>query len=247
MAFGPITSWQIEGGKVEVVTNFLFLVSKITVDGDCSYEIRRRLLLGRKAMTKNLDSGLKNRDITLPTKVCIVKAMVFPVVMYGCESWTVKKAECQRSGPLNCGAGEDSWNSPGQQGDQTSQSLGRSTLNIHWKDWCCSWSSSIMVIWCEQMTLWKSPWSWERLRAEGEEDFKGWDGWTPSPMQWIWTWAILGRCWGTGRPAVLQSMGSKRVRHDWVTGWLDNNHLSLSLSTHTYTHTHTHYLDEMVG
>ena len=93
---------------MEVVTNFLFLVSKITVDGDCSYEIRRRLLLGRKAMTKNLDSGLKNRDITLPTKVRIVKAMVFPVVMYGCESWTVKKAECQRSGPLNCGVGEDS-------------------------------------------------------------------------------------------------------------------------------------------
>ena len=90
------------------MTNFLFLVSKITVDGDCSYEIRRRLLLGRKAMTKNLDSGLKNRDITLPTKVHIVKAMVFPVVMYGCESWTVKKAECQRRGPLNCGAGEDS-------------------------------------------------------------------------------------------------------------------------------------------
>ena len=107
MASGPITSWQIEGGKVEVVTDFL-LGSKITMDGDCSHEIRRRLLLGRKAMTKNLDSGLKNRDITLPTKVCIVKAMVFPVVMYGCESWTVKKAECQRSGPLNCGAGEDS-------------------------------------------------------------------------------------------------------------------------------------------
>ena len=93
MASGPITSWQIEGKKVEVVTDFLFLTSKITVDGDCSHDIRRQLLLGRKAMT-NLDSVLKSRDRTLPTKVRIVKAMVFPVVMYGCESWIVKKAEC---------------------------------------------------------------------------------------------------------------------------------------------------------
>ena len=94
MASGPITSWQIEGEKVEVVTDFLFLGSKIIVGGDCSHEIRR-LLLGRKAMT-NLDSVLKSRDVTLPTKVCIVKAMVFPVVTYGCEGWSVKKAECQR-------------------------------------------------------------------------------------------------------------------------------------------------------
>ena len=93
MASSPITSWQIEGEKVEAVTDFLFLGSKITADGDCSHEIRRHLLLGRKAVT-NLGSVLKSRDITLPTKVCIVKAMVFPVVTYGCESWTIKKAEC---------------------------------------------------------------------------------------------------------------------------------------------------------
>ena len=109
MAPSPITSWEIEGEKVEAVTDFLFFNSKITVDGDCSHEIRRSLLLGRKAMT-NLDSVLKSRDITLLTKVHIVKAMVFPVVTYGCESWTVKKAECQRlcQTPSNCGAGEDS-------------------------------------------------------------------------------------------------------------------------------------------
>ena len=95
MASGPITSWQIEGGKVEAVIYFIFLGSKISADGDCSHEIKRHLLLGRKA-TKNLDSILKSRDITLPTKVCLVKAMVFPIVMYGCESWTVKKAECQK-------------------------------------------------------------------------------------------------------------------------------------------------------
>ena len=92
MASGPITSWEIDGETVETVKDFIFLVSKITADGDCSHEIKRHLLLGRKAMT-NLDSILKSRDITLPTKVRIVKAIVFPVVMYGCESWTVKKAE----------------------------------------------------------------------------------------------------------------------------------------------------------
>ena len=95
VAFGPIMSWLIEGEKVEAVTDFLLLGSKLTADGDCSHEIRRRLLLGKKAMT-NLDSVLKSRDITLPTKVHLVKAMVFLVVMYGCESWTVKKAEHQR-------------------------------------------------------------------------------------------------------------------------------------------------------
>ena len=92
MASGPITSWEIYGETVETVSDFIFLGSKITADGDCSHEIRRCLLLGKKAMT-NLDSILKSGDITLPTKVCLVKAMVFPVVMYGCESWTIKKAE----------------------------------------------------------------------------------------------------------------------------------------------------------
>ena len=92
MASGPITSWEIDRETVETVLGFIFLVSKITADGDCSHEIKRRLLLGRKVMT-NLDDIFKSRDITLPTKVHLVKAMVFPVVMYGCESWTVKKAE----------------------------------------------------------------------------------------------------------------------------------------------------------
>ena len=94
MASGPITSWQIDGETVETVTDFILGGSKITADGDCSHNIKRRLLLGIKVMT-NLDSILKSRDITLPTKVCLVKAMVFPVVMFGCESWTIKKAECR--------------------------------------------------------------------------------------------------------------------------------------------------------
>ena len=96
MAPGPITSWEIDGETVEAVTDFIFLGSKITADGDCSHEIKRRLLFGRKVMT-NLDSILKSRDITLQTKVLLVKAMVFPVVIYGCESWTVRKAECRNN------------------------------------------------------------------------------------------------------------------------------------------------------
>ena len=95
MASGPITSWEIDGETVYTVSDFIFLGSKITADGDCSHEIKRRLLLGRKVMT-NLDSIFKSRDVTLPTKVHLVKAMVFPVVMYGCESWTIKKAESRR-------------------------------------------------------------------------------------------------------------------------------------------------------
>ena len=122
MAAGPITSWQIDGETMETVTDFLFLDSKISVDGDCCHEIKGCLLLIRKAVT-NLDSILKSRDFTLPTKVHLVKAMVFPVVMYGCESWTVKKAECRRIDAFELWC----WRrllieSLGQQGDQTSQS-----------------------------------------------------------------------------------------------------------------------------
>ena len=114
MASGPITSWQIDGETMETMTDFIFLSSKITADGDLSHEIQRCLLLGRKAMT-SLDSILKSRNITLPTKVCLVKAMVFPAVMYGCESWTIQKELML----LNCGVGEDSSEFLGLQGDQT--------------------------------------------------------------------------------------------------------------------------------
>ena len=107
MASSPITAWQIDGETMETVSDFISWGSKITADGDCSHEIKGRLLLGRKVMT-NLDSILKSRDIILPTKVHLVKAMVFPVVIYGCESWTVKKAERRRMMLLKCGVGEDS-------------------------------------------------------------------------------------------------------------------------------------------
>ena len=107
MASGPFTSWQIDGETMETVKDFIFLGSRIAVDSDCSCEIKRRLLFKRKAIT-NPDSVLKSRDIALPTKVCLVKAIVFPAVMYGCESWTVKKLSAKELMLLNCGAGEDS-------------------------------------------------------------------------------------------------------------------------------------------
>ena len=107
MASSPITSWQIDGETVEIVSDFIFLGSQITADGDCSHEIKRCLLLGREVMT-NLDSILKSRGITFPTKVCLVKAMVFPVVMYGCGNWTIGKLSAKELMLLNCGVGEDS-------------------------------------------------------------------------------------------------------------------------------------------
>ena len=121
MASSPITSWQIDGETVEMVADTIFLGSKITADGDCSHEIKRCLLLRRRAIT-NLDSILKSRDITLPTKVRLVKAMVFPVVMYGCESCTIKKAECRRNDAFEVGCWRRVLRVPWLQGDQTSQS-----------------------------------------------------------------------------------------------------------------------------
>ena len=121
MSSGPITSWQIDRETMETVTDYILGGSIITADGDCSHEIKWHLLLGRKAMT-NLDRIIKSRDIVLPIKVHLVKAMVFLVVMYGCESWTIKKIECWTLMLLNCGVGEDCWESPGLQGDPTSPS-----------------------------------------------------------------------------------------------------------------------------
>ena len=174
MASSPITSWQIDG---ETVTDFIFLGSKITVDGECSHEIKRHLLLGRKAMT-NLDSILKSRDITLLTKVHIVKAMVFPVVMYGCESWTIKKAECQRLDAFELWC----WKRLESPLDSKEIKPVNPKGNIHWKDWC--WSSNTLATSYEESIHWKRPWCWERLKAGGEGDNRGWDGWMASSTQW---------------------------------------------------------------
>ena len=133
LASGPITSWEIDGETVETVSDFIFGGSKITEDGDCSHEIQRRLLLGRKVVT-NLDSILKSRDITLPTKVCLVKAMVFPVVMYRCEIWTVKKVECQRTDVFELWYWRRLLRVPWTARRSNQFVLKRSVLGIHWKD-----------------------------------------------------------------------------------------------------------------
>ena len=170
----------------------MFLGSKITADGDCSHEIKRRLLLGRKVMTK-LDSILKSRDITLPAKVRQVKAMVFPVVMYGCESWTVKKAERQRIDAFELWCWRRLLRVPwtarrSKQSILKEISPGCSLIF----DWCWSWNSSTLATWCEELTHWKRPWCWEGLGAGGGGDDRGWDGWMASPTQWTWVWVNSG-------------------------------------------------------
>ena len=144
----------------------IFLGSKTTADGDCSHEIKRRLLLGRKVMT-NLNSMLKNRDITLPTKFCLVKAMVFPVITYGWESWTIKKSWVLKNWCFWTVVKKDSWESLGL-GDPTSPSYRRSVQGVHWRDWFWSWNSNTLTTWCKTLTPLKRPWCWERLRADGD-------------------------------------------------------------------------------
>ena len=141
--------------------------SKITADGDCSHEIKRRLLLGRKVMT-NLDSILNSRDITLLIKVHLVKAMVFPVVMYGCESWTIKKAEHWRTDAFELWCWRRLLRVPWTARRSNQSLLKESVLNVYWKDWCWSWNFNIPATWWEELTHWKRPWWWERLKA-GEE------------------------------------------------------------------------------
>ena len=168
----------------------------------------------------NLDSILKSRDITFLTNVHIIKAMVFPVVIYGCESWTIKTAEHWKMMLLNYGFGEDSWECLGLH-NHTSHSLRKSVLNIHWKDWCWSWNSNTLVTLFEELTHLKRPWCWERLKTGGEGDDRGWDGCMASPTQWIWVWASSGSWWWTRVPCVLQSVGLQS--QTWLTDWTDLN------------------------
>ena len=211
MAFGPITLWQIDGETMETVRDFFFLGSKITADGNCSHEIKRHLLLGRKAMT-NLDSILKN--ISLPTKVHLVKAMVFPVVMYGCQSCTIKKAECRRTdafelcfwekileSPLNCKEIQP----VNPKGNQSWIFIGRTDTE-----------AETAILW-EELTHWTRPWCWERLKAGGEGDDRGRDGWMASLTQWTWVWASLGDSEGQGSLACCSPWGCKESD---TTEWL---------------------------
>ena len=164
----------------------------------CSHESKRHLLLGSKAMI-NLDSILKSRDITLPTKVRLVKTMVFPVVMYGCESWTIKKVECWKidAFELLCWGRllRVSW---------TARRLNQwilKEISLELKDRC--WSSNTLAPWLEELTHYKRPCCWKRMKAGGEGDDRGWDGWMASLTQWTRVWASSRRWWRIGKPGIL--------------------------------------------
>ena len=158
----------------------------------------------------NRDSILKSRGITWPTKVRLVKALVLPVIMYECESWTIKKAERQRIDAFELWCWRRLLRVPWTARRSTSPFWRRSVLSVHWKDWCWSWCSSTLVTWCDGRT---NSW-WERLKAGGEGDDRGRDGWMASSTQWIWVWVDSGSWWWTGRPGVLWFMGSQRVEHE---------------------------------
>ena len=191
----------------------IFWGSKVTEDGDCSRQIKRCLLLGRKAMT-NINSVLNNTDITLPTKVHIVKAMVFPVIMYGCESWIIKAAECWRidDSELWC------W------GRLLKSPLANKIKPVHPKG-NQAWifiertDAEAPILWSPNAKnrLIRRLWCWAKLKAAGEGDDRGWDGWMASLIQWTRVWASSRKWWRIGKPGVLQSTGPQRVRHDWVT------------------------------
>ena len=206
MASGPITSWQIDG---ETVADFIFLGSKLTADGDCSHEIKRHLLLGRKVMT-NLDSILQSRDITLPTKVCLVKAMVFPAVVYGCESWTVKKAERWRIDAFELWCWRRLLRVP-----WTARRSNQSILKEISPG--CPLEGVMLKLKLQYFGhLMRRVDSFEKTPMLGKtecrrrERWKGWDDWMASPTQWTWVWVDSGSWWWTGRPGTLWFMQWQR-------------------------------------
>ena len=167
----------------------------------------------------------------MPTKVRLVKVMVFPVVRYGCESWTIKKAGCRRIDAFELGCWRRLLRVPWTARRSNQFILKEISLNIHWKDWCWSWNSNTLATWCEEVTHWKRPWCWEGLKAGGKGDERGWDGWMASPTQWTQVWVDSGSWWWTGRPGMLQFIGSQnRTRlSDWTElNWME----SLTCSAH---------------
>ena len=227
MPSSPITSWQIDGETVETVADFILGGSKITADADCSHEIKRHLLLGRKVMT-NLDSILKSRDITLPTKVRLVKAMVFPVAMYGCKSWTIKKAEHRRIDAFELWCWRRllrvSW---------TARRSNQSILKDISPD--CSLEGLMLKLKLQYFGhLIQRADSFEKTlmlgKIEGGRgDDRGWDGWMASPTQWTWVWVNFMGWWHTGRPGVLQSMGSQSQTR--LSNWSELNWKDLKTVT----------------
>ena len=167
-------------GKRWKRSDFIFLGSKINVDGDCSHEIKRHLLLGRRIAMSNLDSILKSRDSTLPTNICIVKAMVFPVVMYRCESWTIKKAECPRIDAFELWCWKRLWRVP-WTARRSKQFILKEISPEYSLDWCWSWSFTILATWCEEPIHWKRPWcgkNWgQEEKGVAKDERVGWHHW----------------------------------------------------------------------
>ena len=193
----------------------VFLSSSITSDGDSSHEIERHLLLGRKAVT-SLDNTLKSRDITLPTKVCRVKVTIFPGVMYGCESWTIKKAERWRIYGFELWCWRRLLRVPRRAGRSNQPIL--KEINPEYSLEGLMLKLQYFGYWCEEPTHWKRPWCWERLKAGREGDSREEDGWMASPTQWTWVWASSESWWWTGKPSMLLSMGSQSWTQlsDWT-------------------------------
>ena len=211
---------------METVTDFILLGSKITVDSDCSHEIKRHFLLGRKAMI-NLDSTLKSRNITLLTTVCIVKAMVFLVVMYGCENWTKKKAECQRTDALELWCWRRLWTAR-RSNQSILKEMHPGLFIVRIDD-----EAEVSLLWptdgrADSLGK-KKPWCWGRLKA-GEGDNRGWGGWMASPTRWTRVSANSRGWWKTRKPGILRSMQSARVRHNWVWATINQSNIIYSIT-----------------
>ena len=191
MASSPITSWQIDGETMETVRDFIFSGSKTTEDGDCSHEIKRRLLLGRKAMT----SILKSWDITLPTKVHLVKAMIFPVLMYGCESLTIKTAECRRIDAFELWCWRRLLRVPWTARRSNQSILKEISPEYSLEGLMLKLKLQYFGYLMQRADLFEKPWCWERLKVGGEGDERGWDGCMASPTRWMWVWVSSGSWW----------------------------------------------------
>ena len=216
MASGPITSWQIDREKMEAVRNFIFLSSKITADDDLNHEIKRCLLLGKKAMT-NLDNLLKSRGITFPTKVHVVKARAFPVVIYRCESLTVKKAEYWRIDAFQLCVREDFCKFLGLQGRSNQSILKEISPGCSLEGLMLKLKLQYFGYLMQRTDSLKKTLMLEKIKGRWKRGDREWDGWMDSPTQWTCIWAHYGSWWWAGRPGVLQFMESQRVSDSWVT------------------------------